>query len=231
MVFKSSRSPTSSRTVRKRSTRYRRRPRTSYSLAARALRVARAANHKELKRIELQESSAVTNVDYNGIILNVTAAINQGLTDQERVGDKIWLKSVQIKGHANFNNLAAVGVEAQVLRIICFYDKSNKINIPGPGVGGYLSAVGTSIAVDSPKYWDSRFETNLVFDKRMTLSRNGSEAQLMFCSGNVNKPTQFNNATTTATRGALKILLISDQGPAAALPEWSYYLRLTFTDS
>lgn len=203
----------------------------TYRMASNALRLAKAANYKELKRMENVESSAVTSANYNGAILNVTDNIIQGLTDSERVGDNLFAKNLIIRGHANFNSAAAASIEAQVLRIICYYDKSNKINIVGPGVGGYLSVVGNSAAVDSMKYWDSRFETNLIFDKTMTLTRSGNDAQIFRFKANVNKPVQYNNASNTVTRGAIKFIVLSDQDPILPLPEWSFYYRLTYVDS
>lgn len=203
---------------------------SSMAVARRALVLAKKANHKEIKRLENVESSSVTNATDNGVILGITSNISQGTTDSQRVGDNIFLRDIEIKGHANFNTNAASSVEAMVLRIICYYDKSNKINIPGPGVGGYLSVVGTSTIVDSLKYWDSRFETKLIFDKRLTLGR-ASESQLFSFKCKVGLPTQYNAAGTTETRGALKFLVCSDQDPALQLPEWQFYYRLTYSDS
>ncbi len=202
--------------------------RGAYSIAKKALkkvnRISRGVEHKHL-------TTAITqgNVDDDGSL--IATALNipvQGLLDSNRIGDTILCKSV----HLRINYRAGDALtEPTQFRFILFWDKMNTVS----AVGDILANIGDSNAANSHYDVDTRREWIKLMDKTVILtSPAGSSMKHLNKVFKLNKITQFIAAGTTISKGALRILYISnvDSGAADNLkPNVVGLARLFYTDS
>ncbi len=201
--------------------------RGAYSLAKKALKkvnkISRGVEHKHL-------TTAITqgNIDDDGHL--VTTALNipvQGLLDTNRIGDTILCKSV----HLRLNFVTGSSDLNTQFRIILFWDKFNTIS----AVGSILANIGDSNAANSHYDVDLRRDWIKLMDKTVILqSPSGSKMKHLNKVFKLNKMTQFIAASTTVSKGALRILYISNidsGGIDADKPNVVGLARLFYTDS
>lgn len=207
---------------------YRRKPKRQQSrfqkgvsVAQKALSLARKvadAVNTEYKFVD-NVLSPLT-VDWNGIqgsLMQVNPA--QGLADNQRIGDSIKLQNFTFKYQCSRNT------SDSIIRVIIFEDKQNKI----ASVANLLSLTGTINAVTSPKNYDTRYQTRILYDKCHILSSDNTTVMASAVLP-LNWHTQFNAGTQTVNTGDLKICYISNVSGVPP-PTFSYYSRLTFTDN
>lgn len=181
---------------------------------------------KSMLNVEYKENYASltsTSVDFAGAITTLNQ-ISQGDADGTRDGDSLKMINLSIRGYTRIN-----GISGDVLsRIIIFLDPQNVITSPNE----VLATVGSTLAPLSPKSYDNRFRTKILYDKVFKLDPNYSPQQYFKFALAINKHTQFNAGTTTITSNALKVLLISDVDSAASpKAKTSFTYRLTYVDN
>lgn len=185
-----------------------------------ALKIAKGL--KKLVNVEMKhydKNSTGQNMTDAGTIYTVND-VSQGDTDLTRDGDSLKNQSVQIKIQCNANSN-----QQNNGRVIVFWDKENK-----------TSATTDLLETADPfsfKAYDTRFQTKVLWDKRIVFSSTAVENGQIH-TFDINLPlgahTQFEAGTTTINTGALKILFLSDQN-ATNYPTYSVYSRLLFTDN
>lgn len=195
------------------------------SMAYKALRLARkVADAVNVEYKIFDSSSASVQPDYNGSIITLNN-MAQGTTDVTRIGDSIKNQNIVIRGGVTNTTTASTYNRT---RIILVWDEQNQIST----IADLLEATGSSQVVLSPKHYDKRFRSNVLYDQTFSTSTyTGSQAFFRDWEINlpINKHTQFSAGTTTVNTGALKLILISS-GVTSNLPNVDYYARLTYTD-
>lgn len=155
--------------------------------------------------------------DWNGSVFTI-AAIAQGLNDNQRVGDSLKLQKLTLR------NTMARGAADCFLRVMILRDDQNKV----AAVSDVLAQSGNIYGVISPKNYDKRFQTKILYDRVFILD-SSDPIKIMDVVLDLNWHIQFNNATTTVNTGDLKMLLISNQ--SANIPSIGTTTRITFTDN
>ncbi len=164
-------------------------------------------------------------VDFNGFILPLTL-IPQGDGDQSRDGDSLKLMSYTFRGYGT------IGAVNATLRIIIFWDKQDQITNPVDILD--TNYVGTNNAPNSPKSHDRRFRTKILHDKIYNLTNTGGNSRIKFKNYNkVLRRIQYNNGTTNALTGSLKMLYISDVSDVTPGDEPNVFVvhRVVFIDN
>jgi len=171
-------------------------------------------------KFTLQQASQA--YDYNGTLYSFPAAITQGLSDSQRIGDSIKMQTLTLKYYAQRNASTDT-----LIRIIVFVDKQGKITAPNQ----LLTAadVGTVYSVIANKNFDNRFESKFLLDQVITLNADNTTVKREHVIP-VNLHSQFNAATTAINTGDLKMLVISNTTGAAS-PSLAFLSRLTYTDN
>lgn len=192
--------------------------RTAKGLAVKALKSVNYLSKKyapEVCYFDLNENNV--NVDYNGYIPSLCIP-PQGDTDSQRQGDRIMVKNCTFRYRVERNG------SDQSVRVMLIWDKQAKVS----SSSDILEDTGAfANAVISPKNYDKRFQTEILYDKTIDL-HTSHPIQDVSTVVKINKHTQFNLGTTTVTSGRLLAMFISNTN--ANTPRISYYSRCTFTD-
>lgn len=162
--------------------------------------------------------------DYNGTIVEVNTPA-QGIADNQRIGDSIKVQSITIRGQVTNVNTANI---LNNVRVMLVWDDQNQIST----IADLLETTGSYQVVFSPKHYDKRFRSNILYDQLFTVSTHlGSQAFFrdFEISLPINRHTQFNAATTNINTGSLKFILISGN-VTSNLPIVNWYARMSFTD-
>lgn len=170
----------------------------------------------EYKYFDISETQ---NVDYNGYLPSLCTP-TQGDGDNQRDGDRLKMQNLTFRGR-----LARNGADA-IVRVIIGIDKQAKV---GTAADVLESTGATTMGPISPKNYDKRFQTKILFDRRWNLTTDNPIATV-----NINKALnlhqQFQAGTTTMNSGRLFAIFISNI-TGANTPVMQYYSRVTFTDN
>lgn len=190
------------------------------SVAYSAYRMARKlmdAVNVEYKIFNVTATSAST--DYGGTvsILNNPA---QGVLDTQRIGDSLKCQNL------SFRYIAQRGTLDTSLRCIIYWDPQNQI----AAGSDLLENIGSIQSAISPKQYDNRFRSRILYDKVTNLTSNNPWVRYDELI-EINEHTQFNAATQNILTGALKVLFISTLVAGATAPFAHWSSRLSFTDN
>lgn len=208
-------------------TRRRRKAKTSYSMAKKALYIS--------KKLSRGVEKKHYDFDFNGFILATTnslapiplnSAISQGTGDSQRVGDKIQMLGMRFKISLFWNDSDQ---DASLIRLIVIYDKEDSIST----LQDILSHVNTNNVVNSAYYVDNRHRFNLLYDKVFAMNIGNQRIRQVDLSRKLNKPTNFTGGTNTIDRGSLKLFAVSTANPAELNPPQlqNGYCRVWYQDS
>jgi len=169
----------------------------------------------EYKYFDINETA---NVDYNGYLPSLCTP-TQGDGDQQRDGDRLKMQNLTFRGRLVRNTADCM------VRVIIGIDKQVKVTT----AADVLESTGASTAGPiSPKNYDKRFQTKILYDRRFNLT---ADMPVRFVNINkaINTHEQFTNGTTTMQSGRLFAIFISNIN--ANVPSMQYYSRVTFTDN
>lgn len=180
--------------------------------------------------------SATLSNNWGGVIPFCLNAMPIGAANDNRLGDKIFIKAVQLKVTATASaNLV------NKLRILVFSDKqSNQSASVSTGLfaGGVYSAT-TVFQPRHPDFWPSRYRIHL--DRTLTLGQQGGSANLsqeVVRTYNIYPKlrTQYVAGSNTGTatdisKNGLWVLAVSDEATAPTEPAVAFYATIRFTDS
>lgn len=196
-----------------------------------AKKVARLVN-VEYKKFEV--GSDGTSIDYNGTVVDLCDPA-QGSTAITRQGDSIKPLHLTIRGHVNSKS---AGNPIQTIRVIVFrYKEENSGTLTASEVLD-STLVGTVRSVYSPKSWDNRFHSKILWDKTFSIGNGGAPTTVDYSVPGIKHFTiskklfgHINWAATTTTQegGGLYMLVISDS--ASNGPYITYHSRVTYTDN
>lgn len=160
------------------------------------------------------------NFDYNGAMSAVNA-VPQGDTDASRDGDSLKMCNL---------NLAATLLGTSGVYTICtlyvIWDPQNKLT----AASDLLQTVGSADAPVSPKLYDKRFQSKILWERTFILEDSIGLLKKVKAVIPVHKHTQYNSGTTTVNSGALQFLAISNQ-VTTNLPVLTGNAYLTFVDN
>lgn len=198
---------------------------TKGSTANKALRLARkVANLVNIEFKYKDTSLSQTAFDWSGSIATLNNPA-QGQTDTTRIGDSIKVQSLKIRG--TVNNASGANITSNC-RLIVFWDEQEQIST----AADLLENTASTVTPFSPKHYDKRFRSIVLFDQMVTMSSvSGSNSAFRNFEIElpIGKHTQFSAASTTINTGALKFLYISDL-VTSNLPTITYYARVFYTD-
>lgn len=163
---------------------------------------------------------SLTTFGYTGgmIPLNVIAL---GTNDNQRIGDSVKLQNLVLRYSCqNYPNTV------NQFRVLIVWDKQNKIS----GSGDVLEYSGSILSTLSPKKYDKRFETKILYDRVHLLDPVNKTQEYVDVVIPINEHTQFDSGTTTVNTGALKLIALSNDSGSAP-PHMNCVSRVTFTDN
>ncbi len=184
-----------------------------------ALRIANRLQQQVEKKY-LDDISGSGTVDWDGKFITLNA-INQGQSDTQRVGDKVFMKELK----CTFRMELPSGADATNLRVMVIFDKQDTL-IQSSNV---LNTTGNSLSTISDLVWDRRHEFIVLRDFRMAIHPYKPRINFTFVQP-INRGTQFASGSIQIQTGSLHLLLISDTSPVSTLPTVSHYCRLQYTD-
>lgn len=188
-------------------------------MAYKALRLARkVADAVNIEYKILDSTGLAGAVDYSGGVVTLNS-VAQGTADNQRIGDSLKVQNNVLRWFMQRNG------QDCLFRIILFWDEQNQIT----AVSDLLEATGSPQSINSPKNYDNRFRTKVIFDEVHRLTTN-TPLITRDMTHAINLHTQFFAASTTIRTGALKLAVVSNV-TTTNLPTYTYYNRLSFTDN
>lgn len=163
-----------------------------------------------------------------GIVVELSD-ITRGVADNQRVGASVKLLRLSGRFHCQMND-AGDHLNAS-FRMILFRGKQENGAPYFPN--DILANPSGGLLMTSPKNWDNRFHTKIIYDKIYNLSRQGTSSFHINWNFKLFGHLQFASADTDGTdteNGGLYLLLVSDRG-GDNVPLVQGYLRLTYTDA
>ncbi len=210
--------------TRKRFTRRRRRRRKTMSNGTKALKMVRRMNRAtETKFIDVQGSVLV---DWNGVIFSNLLTPPQGLSDNERIGDRIAASMLESR-----QCLVANGA-ASVLRIIIYWNKEGNVQ----GVDDILATTGSTRVIISPYNYDKRSWFTVLLDRKIILQNPAAATSVKSLVRRVMlkaKKVVFDVGSGAINKNILSILYVSDVNPLDIADKTfvDFYHRTTYRDS
>lgn len=195
----------------------------AYSLAK---KVARMVN-SEIKFHDVQATN--TAYDSTGTIVNLST-IAQGDGDNARDGSSIKLAHLTMRMSWSSNT---TDTTPQRVRMILFRGKNEK-STP-PTISTLLEDTTQYDNIVSPKNWDHKFNTRVLYDRVIVLTPNASasnQSKELVISKKLYGHVKFATNDTAGTdieNGGLYMLIVSDETTNA--PTCTFYSRLTFYDN
>lgn len=160
------------------------------------------------------------------VTLNVPA---QGTEDFQRIGDSIKIHHLRFA----FTVQKSDQVSDQQYRLIILWDEGNSVIAASDVL--YSTLLGTTGALLSPKDWDKRFDSRVLYDRVFnqnsltynTTTAYGYDVQSHVVELPIKKHTQFEAGSTSIVTGALKFIFVSNHVTAST---YTIVPMITYTD-
>lgn len=208
----------------KRKRRVTKKSKSAYSMAKKALKISKKISSQiEIKHYDLDFNGS-QNLDWNGLRINLNVNIPQGLTDSQRVGDKI-----KMVGNRLHFGLFLNGNAQSIIRCILMYDKENSIEF----ATDFLEVTGSTSVVYSPYDVDDRHRYIILHDKVYSMSTGNTRRKFINFSKKLNKTTQYEGGTTSVAKGILRLWIFADNDSTLINPPLLFngYSRIWYQDS
>lgn len=172
-------------------------------------------------------------IDNDGIVYSLLNNISQGLNDQNRIGDKITIKSIEFRYAWQSNTIVpAVGAanpRGMVCRAIMYWDKTNTLNNPDD----IMQATAGSAAPFSNVKHDEQGNYIIIFDKFFRLNPTSALSSMNFkFKRHVNKTVRFDAGTNLILSNDLKLCFITNIGSGDPdQPSAQFWSNIKYTDS
>lgn len=193
----------------------------SLLMAKRALRSVKRDNKtRELKFIDISRNNISSDEDGDLIDLVVST---QGTTTTTRVGNKIYLSSIQLKGILALNTLSSA-----IFRIIMIRDKSDVIGIGD--ILQYYSVGDQNVAVMSPYNRDHKLDYKVLFDKLYYMNSVKSTTSGFKIKKKLKCVCRLNDADAVQNNQIKLFVVSSTTTGAGTKPFFSIMSRIYYTD-
>lgn len=170
------------------------------------------------------------------VVVYTTPAVAQGTDQGQRIGQKIMIKDIQIRGYVKAGTAAV-----QDARIIFVRDM--QCNGAVPAASQIIAEVGATTGMNSPynQNYDRRF--HVLFDKRFSLNVDGGatdqakQLEWIFTKnyvdgkGAIMKYTGASGAIATTQSGQIFGLFLTSVAGGASPPICFYDLAIRYTDA
>jgi hypothetical protein len=170
----------------------------------------------------------VSQVVQSGDNLGHLIALNnpdQGLGDQQRVGDRIRCVKIALRGWSVIPGSASGRF---ALRFLVILDKQNTIT----GVDQVLIGTGSNICPLNAFVKDYKKQFSVLYDSETLHMDQYNKGITKRWNTRCNLITQFVSGTTTVATGMLKLVIITNQSQASnQKPIWIGSVRVDYTDS
>lgn len=188
------------------------------------------AAYKGVKKINAQIEQKYNDLnlynfyaDNDPTMRQILTNIGQGTGDTDRIGDSIFLKKIKLQGRIESTGSGA----KQVARLVIIYCKSDTTLTDWDSVFGQRLSTGAPYAF---KRWDDRYNTQMLYDKTMTLGEGGNN-MLINQTIDVGKIIYYNAGSTTINKGHIYMALCSEDAPTLDTgPQMWLKIRLIYTD-
>lgn len=174
------------------------------------------------------------NVSSAGTIYALHQSINQGSTNADRVGSRLFLKGIYMRIRVTGDLAAAT--PGQTVRIVVFRGVAE--NGGAITAGTVIQTLNTAVTTLSPRTWASSSKYVILFDKTIVVSSgatagdNGKDATHIITKYiKVNHNCTYSANGTTAYDGGIYIAWVGDEAAAASNPQVDQAVRLYWTDS
>lgn len=151
-----------------------------------------------------------------------------GTADQNRIGDQIEVKNVELRWSAYIQPGFVVVNGSDSVRVVIFQWTADDTTALVPN--SVFQSSGFGISYLSPYTHDTRYEYKILYDDIVTLSSNGPDAvDRVVLVNPARKKVQYINGGVTGTNN-IYMAIISDNNTANA-PLYDYYFRVHFFDA
>lgn len=165
---------------------------------------------------------------YNGLTPVTVNTPPLGDEDYERIADSIKVHRLKLMLRITKPN----NIQEIAYRVVVFWDEGNQVaNVSNIF---YATLLSTPLATVSPKDWDQRHDSRILYDKHFLMkdsqwngSNYGSDIHYVDVSLPIGLHTQFEAGTQAIVTGALKFTVISDSSTNSTL-HWQS--MITYTD-
>jgi len=200
----------------------RRKKRRGRGTATRALRLAKMALSAQERKFHVMQAFSA-GLDSDGFLFRFTD-ITQGISDTQRVGDSLKVISLNLS-YLIENSSTTLALYA---RVIVFWDKQNQVT----SAADLLQTTGSIQVINSYKAWDTRFRSNVLFDRVHKLSMRGLDNSIarVRTTLKVRKHIQYIAGGAIADTGGLKMIVLSEEPAPAVNIGMNYYARVQFVD-
>lgn len=167
--------------------------------------------------------------NWSGMIPVIVNGMQLGDEDFQRIGDSIKVHRLKLLLRIEKPNTN----DDSKNRLIVYWDEGNSATVASDVL--YSSLLGTNIGFMSPKDWDKRHDTRIIYDKYLNQHSDTYNATTSYGYDQIfhvvdipiGLHTQFEAGTQTIVTGALKFFLVSDATTNSTL---SYQTMITYTD-
>lgn len=157
---------------------------------------------------------------FHGTIIELNA-LGQGLTDSQRVGDKIRGTSFSSSWRILNNQLLYV-----TLRFILIWDKLNTINSTDQIL---MNTTGNQV-LNSDYVVDRRVDFTVLYDRRFNMTSGHNRVSTFKINKKLNKTVTFQGGSQDIDQGSLKLIIFSNEDGTGDLPLVSGYSRFRYKD-
>lgn len=154
-------------------------------------------------------SNGATQLSWTGSVVDMFVPV-QGDGYNQRDGDEILAKMCDLRWQLTLGT----SLVASTARIIIYWDKMNTC----PNPSSILASVGSADAVISRYNQEYRQNWTLLFDKTYIIDNVNKASYIVKFRKALNKKIVFNTAGTTARKGQLKVLYISNKAAGVDAP-------------
>lgn len=172
-------------------------------------------------------------VDSVGTLFQQLTTITQNITDVTRIGDKITLRGLEMRGYVRIDT-TALGDAYNIIRVIIFQWHPTAVSIGAPSAAVILNYIGGTLAQIpvSPYTHDYQDQFTILYDKFMDVS--GSDNVRCLRTKKINlkyaKKTLGFIAASSNASNHIYCLLVSDSS-ATPHPVATLQFRVYFDDS
>lgn len=162
---------------------------------------------------------------FDGAIVDITDNISQGTADSnQRIGDKIHAKYLDIRGHVTPNS-------STVRAVFCFMVVKVKDGSTLSALSSIWDSTGSSSAVAGMQKWDTFNQYKVLYYKRIPILATYEGAKLFSKRIKLNFPIEYSAAGTTTDRNSLFLVAWSDQASTGSFaPGAIVGYRMVFDD-
>lgn len=193
----------------------------SSGLAELTKKVNKLARETKPEQKHAAFNSTAASVDDAGGI-SALVAIGPGVTDEQRVGNRIKLTHMSLKG-----GIRAVGTDSAIVRVIIYRDKENLTGVPL----NVLRYAGTAQGVMSPYNDDTRQDFAVMYDKTFYVHPGASnETRLFKFDRKLNASVLWNDAAGLEQNNIKMLAISSHPTGSVQKPLIHFSGQFKFTD-